>query len=215
MPLPKTIAAASGSCQMLNSAAAVVFPSPSEPPMRQIRSIPSRMRGRARRRSATFVSGPVATSVTGRPAPATSASVSASAPSGRGAAAGSGRSAPSRPLSPWNSTGVQVSRRSARSAPARHRDVVPAEQGQDAQRVARRVGQRRVAADGRDPQQLQLRAREGERDRQGVVVARVAVQDDRGADSCAGVCVTASCVGVACWQCRRASGGEPTGVRNT
>ena len=36
MPTRKTMSAASGSAQMLNSAEAVVFPSPSEPPMSEI-----------------------------------------------------------------------------------------------------------------------------------------------------------------------------------
>ena len=61
-PLAKTRCAASGSAQMLNSAAGVTLPSPIAPPIRTIRSRPRR-RGGARAGSATFVSGPVGTSV--------------------------------------------------------------------------------------------------------------------------------------------------------
>ena len=65
IPDSKTIAAASGSAQMLNSAAAVVLPAPSEPPISEIAAIRSWSAGAARRSRAMFVSGPVATSVTG------------------------------------------------------------------------------------------------------------------------------------------------------
>ena len=36
IPLLKTISAASGSCQILNSAIAVAFPTEAEPPIKQI-----------------------------------------------------------------------------------------------------------------------------------------------------------------------------------
>ena len=61
MPLAKTRCAASGSAQMLNSAAGVRLPSPIAPPIRTIRS--GRASGCSASRSAMFVSGPVGTSV--------------------------------------------------------------------------------------------------------------------------------------------------------
>ena len=64
-PLVKTIAAASGSCQILNSAVAVAFPTDAEPPMRTILSSLLAASGKALRKSAIFVSGPIGTSVTG------------------------------------------------------------------------------------------------------------------------------------------------------
>ena len=61
IPLSNTRRAASGSAQMLNSAAGVRLPSPIEPPISTIRS--GRASGCSASRSATFVSGPVGTSV--------------------------------------------------------------------------------------------------------------------------------------------------------
>jgi hypothetical protein len=58
-------------------------------------------------------------------------------------------------------------------------NVGPIEQREDAQRVARRVGEDRVAADRRDAADLERGRGAGEQDRQGVVVARVAVEHDR------------------------------------
>ncbi len=55
------------------------------------------------------------------------------------------------------------------------------EQREHPERVARRLAQPDVAADGRDPQDLELRAGERERDRERVVVSRVAVEQDRDA----------------------------------
>ena len=62
--------------------------------------------------------------------------------------------------------------------PGRDRHVGPAEQREDPERVARRLAQPDVAADGRDAQHLELRPGERQRDREGVVVAGVAVQED-------------------------------------
>ena len=64
MPLAKTRAAASGSHQMLNSAAGVTLPSAIAPPIRTMRS--GRASGWRASSSATFVSGPTGISVTGR-----------------------------------------------------------------------------------------------------------------------------------------------------
>ena len=61
IPLANTRLAASGSAQMLNSAAGVRLPSPIEPPISTIRS--GRASGCSASRSATFVSGPVGISV--------------------------------------------------------------------------------------------------------------------------------------------------------
>ena len=79
IPDSKTIAAASGSAQMLNSAAAVVLPAPSEPPISEIAAIRSWSAGAARRSRAMLVSGPVATSVTGSAASRSSALISSTA----------------------------------------------------------------------------------------------------------------------------------------
>ena len=118
IPDSKTIAAASGSAHMLNSAAAVVLPSPSDPPISQMAAMRSRRPGAARSNSATLVSGPVATRVSGSSASRRSALASSSALIGAGPTAGSGRSAPSSPEGPWTSTGTHGSRTIGRAAPA-------------------------------------------------------------------------------------------------
>ena len=58
-PLSNTIAAASGSTQMLNSAIGVLLPRPVEPPMITISRIFSRTSGRCSSSAAMLVSGPV------------------------------------------------------------------------------------------------------------------------------------------------------------
>ena len=68
IPLANTRAAASGSTQMLNSAAGVTLPSAIAPPISTIRSIFAATPGCWASSSATFVSGPVGISVTGRSA---------------------------------------------------------------------------------------------------------------------------------------------------
>ena len=62
-PAPNTIAAASGSAAMLNSAAGVAFPRPADPPM--ITKLPTweTRCGYRRSASAMLVSGPIAISV--------------------------------------------------------------------------------------------------------------------------------------------------------
>jgi hypothetical protein len=59
------------------------------------------------------------------------------------------------------------------------RYVGAAGQLEDADGVRRRLRQRLVARDGRDPEQLELGAREREQDRDRVVVTGVAVEQDR------------------------------------
>src|SRR6476469_3717255 len=63
----------------------------------------------------------------------------------------------------------------------RHGHVRPPEQGQDTQGVARRAIERGVARDRRDGTQPELRPGKREDDREGVVMTRVAVEDDRDA----------------------------------
>ena len=65
IPLWKTIAAASGSCQTLNSAAGVALPAEAEPPIKTILFSFFALSGKARKKSAMFVSGASGTSVTG------------------------------------------------------------------------------------------------------------------------------------------------------
>jgi hypothetical protein len=59
------------------------------------------------------------------------------------------------------------------------RDVGAADELEDAERVGGRLRERLVAVRRRDAEELELRAREREEDRDRVVVARVAVEDDR------------------------------------
>ena len=60
-----------------------------------------------------------------------------------------------------------------------HRHVGPIEQREHPQRVARRLAQADVAAHGRDAEDVELGAREGQGDGERVVVARVAVEQHR------------------------------------
>ena len=62
-PARNTTAAASGSAQMLYSAAGVTLPRPADPPMITNSRTQSASRGSRRTASAMLVSGPVATSV--------------------------------------------------------------------------------------------------------------------------------------------------------
>ena len=102
--------------------------------------------------------------------------MSATAPSGDGANPGAGRSAPSRP---------EVRTCAAvRSGPvigaARDRDVRSGREGEHRQRVARGRLHPHVARHRGQPQHPQLGSGQGEQDGQGVIVARIAVQDDGG-----------------------------------
>ena len=88
-PLGNTVAAASGSAQMLNSAAGVTFPSAIAPPMRTIRSSLDAASSWRSRNAATFVRGPVGMSVTGC-ATQTALRDEVAASAGSGARRGSG-----------------------------------------------------------------------------------------------------------------------------
>ncbi len=63
----------------------------------------------------------------------------------------------------------------------RDRDVGATDEVEHAQRIRRRLLERLVAVDGGDPEQLDLRAREREEQRDRVVVPGIAVEDDRNA----------------------------------
>ena len=97
-PYSKTIAAASGSAQILNSAAALRFPN-EPPPMSEIPAMRRAMSGALRSASAMLVNGPVGTNHT----PSVARQVSIMKPTASSESAGpegSGKSAPSRPLLP-------------------------------------------------------------------------------------------------------------------
>src|SRR5262249_58825221 len=67
----RTRYAASGSNQMLNSAAGVVLPAPIDPPITTTRARRAALSRYRENSSATLVSGPLATSVTGSAVPST------------------------------------------------------------------------------------------------------------------------------------------------
>ena len=116
-PLANTTRAASGSAQMLNSAAGVTFPQVSEPPMIVKRATRDASDGSRRSAVATFVSGPTAMtcrSVTDRE----SSMITSTAWASTSGIVGSGRSGPSRPVAPWTSGAKWASRTSGRSHPA-------------------------------------------------------------------------------------------------
>ncbi len=99
-PAPKTIAAASGSAQILNSAAWFTLPRDAEPPMITKSLTQDASRGSRRSASPMLVSGPVATSVISPgAAPMVSMMKSIACPS-RAARAGGGSTAPPSPESP-------------------------------------------------------------------------------------------------------------------
>ena len=139
-----------------------------------------RPRGSAARRSATFVSGPTGTSVTGRSEPRIRSARKSTACSVDRAslrrAAGRGR----RGRSPrGRRAATNGSRRSGRSAPAATGTSLAPDELEHPERVRGRLLERLVARDGRDAEQLDLRAREGEQERDRVVVPGVAVEEDR------------------------------------
>ena len=165
---------------MLNSAEAVVFPSVIAPPMIRMLAIRSASSGCVRSSSAMFVSGPTAAMVTGSGDSLEGRPEQLDGALGPGRERGSGRSAPSRPLSPWTSR-RHVQRPHQRAGGARRDgDVRPADQRQDAQRV--------VASWRRSPalpatvvtasSSSSGRARPSD-EGEGVVVARIAIEDER------------------------------------
>ena len=126
-----------------------------------------------------FVSGPVGISVTGSGAASSVARRNASAPSGRTSERRLGEVGAVEPaLAVHVVRDLERADQRGRGA-GRDRHVRAAEQGEHPQGVARRLAQADVAAHGRDAQHLELRAGERERDRERVVVARVAVEQDR------------------------------------
>ena len=193
IPLAKTRCAASGSAQMLNSAAGVRLPSPIEPPIRTIRS--GRASGCSASSSATFVSGPVGTSV--------------SLPSRRADLVGEEvdrmlgpRGAARRRQVGAVEAGLAVHvRRDVALAHERpvgarvDRDVAAARELEHAQRVRRRLVERLVAGDGRDADELELGRGEREQERDRVVVTGVAVEDDRRRSHAASIASTSAAVG--------------------
>src|SRR3954464_3635255 len=103
---------------MLNSAYGVWLPRPVEPPITTISRRPPARSGWRSSAVATFVSGPIAMSVTGSPAAATTSAISSSAGRGSSGTSASGSAGPSSALSPWTWAAVSSARRSGRSAPA-------------------------------------------------------------------------------------------------
>ena len=100
-PLLKTIAAASGSCQTLNSAAGVALPDDAEPPIKTIRSSFAAVSGYERKKSAIFVSGASGTRVTGPSAPSTRSRNNSTAGRGSSARVDAGVPKSPSPSLPW------------------------------------------------------------------------------------------------------------------
>ncbi len=85
---------------MLNSAAGVQLPCASPPPMSEIRAMRAFSSGCAVKSAATFVSGPVATSVIGSSHARIVSAMRSTDDSGESACPGSGSGGPSSPESP-------------------------------------------------------------------------------------------------------------------
>ena len=116
-PQSNTIAAASGSAHMLNSAAGILLPTPIAPPINEIALILGKIPGSRRIAVAIFVSGPVGTIVMS-PSEFMSRSMSRSTPCcATGSISGSGTSGPSIPDSPWILAAWLAGRTSGRSMP--------------------------------------------------------------------------------------------------
>ncbi len=101
---------------------------------------------------------------------------------GRGRDGGRGRLGEIRPVQTRRSVDIDrhpwlANERSFRSG--RDRDLSPVKEGQQPEGVVGGPGQRGVARDRRDRHDVQFRPRQGEGDGEGVIVARVAVEDDR------------------------------------
>ena len=166
-----------GRHQTLNSAAGVRFPSPIEPPISTIRS--GRASGSSASRSATFVSGPVATSVT-RPARARISlgeerRPRARAPARRAAAAAG-------PVEPALAVDVRrdsSSRTSGRPAPAATGTSARPASSSTRSAFAVVFSSVWLPATVVTPTQLELGRGEREQQRDRVVVAGVAVEEDR------------------------------------
>ena len=144
-PQSNTIRAASGSCQMLNSAEAVVLPSVIAPPMTRMPAIRSRSSGWVRTSSAMFVSGPDGGDRHGRRAPLEDGAHQLDRALRPGPKAGSGRSAPSSPLAPWTLDATCSGRSSGPRGAGRDRDVRPPDEREHPERVASGLGQAGIA----------------------------------------------------------------------
>ncbi len=75
------------------------------------------------------------------------------------------------------------------------RDVAATGELEHAQRVVRRLVERLVAGDGRHADELELGRREGQQDRDRVVVAGIAVEDDRSRSHAPSIAATSDAVG--------------------
>ena len=125
-----------------------------------------------------FVSGPVGTSVIGSSEARIVSAMKSTACCATGSVVGAGSAGPSMPLSPWTYSATNGSRQSGRGRADGDRHVGAADELEQLQRVDRRLLERLVAVDGRDADELDLRAREREQERDRVVVAGVAVEED-------------------------------------
>ncbi len=178
-PLSKTRAAASGSIQMLNSADGVWLPSWMAPPMSTTRSIFAAASGCASRSRATFVSGPSATSVTGRSEAAELLRQEVLRVLGDGLGA---RRRKVDAVEPGLSVRVRRDDELAGEGAVRaggDADVRSARELEHAERVRRRLVERLVPRDRRHAEDVELRAPQGEKERERIVLARVAVDEDR------------------------------------
>ena len=173
-PESNTTAAASGSAHTLNSATGSRLPNV-PPPITEMPARRACRSGAVRSASAMFVSGPTATSHV--PSLARQVSMmkpTASVPSA--SRVGAGKSAPSRPLAPWTKPAWRGSATSGRSAPEWTSTSSPSKSRIDTGVVGRPF-ERCVAGDGRDAEQVGVAG--GDDDRHRVVVAGIAVEDDR------------------------------------
>ena len=145
--------------------------------MSTIRS--GRASGASASSSATFVSGPVGTSVTAPSRARIASAMKLTACSAARRPRGGGSSGPSSPLSPWTCAATDGGAHERPLGAGRDRHVAATGELEHAQRVRRRLVERLVAGDGRDAEQLELGRGEREQERDRVVVAGVAVEDDR------------------------------------
>ena len=126
-----------------------------------------------------LVSGPTAAIVTGSAAASRIDRINSIAPSGRTRKAGLGQVRAFESAGAVDIRGdVQRSQQRAGGSGG-HRDVRPAHQRQHAKRVASGGIEARVAGHRRDREQIQLGASQRDDDRQGIVVAWVAIEDQR------------------------------------
>ena len=106
-----------------------------------------------------FVSGPIGAIATGSGCSRRIRAISSTAPSGHGASLGAGGSSVVPiPLSPWTSVARTTAPTSGAGGALGDRDVVAAVGVEQPQRVLGAVADVGVAADGRDGQEVELRA---------------------------------------------------------